>query len=282
MEEEEAGEKGSKSVDKAARDAAMRSYPLRFNLARDYVRAAVGANESAFSVETRLLFYALLRQVEIGPCNEGRPWFWGTEEDLAKWKAWSMLGDMKEFEAMRYFVRTLDEEKAEWSSSSLVQSLFEQELKQNLVLSEMLAASSSKRSPVNDSAAGSGSVSKAQRTGQGNSIARGEEDCGAREETSNSIGSSLEKVETEVVADTAELSVEPTCRSVEACLPTQQVVEPREKEEKEVEWLRDRVKELEAAIGDLLKWKEDIEERLRQQEKAESGKKQGGFWSFFG
>jgi acyl-CoA-binding protein len=66
--------------------------------------------ESAFSDEARLLFYALHSQATKGPCKDGKPWGWNVVES-AKWQSWSQLGNMPQMEAMRLYVRTLDEEQ---------------------------------------------------------------------------------------------------------------------------------------------------------------------------
>lgn len=74
--------------------------------------AAVAA-ETTFNNETRLLFYALHKQATAGPCKEGKPWSWNVVES-AKWQSWSQLGDMSSMDAMRLYVKTLDEEQVSW------------------------------------------------------------------------------------------------------------------------------------------------------------------------
>ena len=44
-----------------------------------------------------------------GPCNEPKPWGWSVVNN-AKWQSWKQLGDMSSMEAMRLYVRTLEEE----------------------------------------------------------------------------------------------------------------------------------------------------------------------------
>lgn len=66
--------------------------------------------ETSFNNETRLLFYALHKQATAGPCKEGKPWSWNVVES-AKWQSWSQLGDMSSMDAMRLYVKTLDEEQ---------------------------------------------------------------------------------------------------------------------------------------------------------------------------
>lgn len=58
--------------------------------------------------ETRLLFYSLSKQATQGQCKEPKPWGWNAVEN-AKWQSWSQLGNMSKEEAMRLFVRTLEE-----------------------------------------------------------------------------------------------------------------------------------------------------------------------------
>lgn len=59
--------------------------------------------------EHLLLLYALKRQAVDGPCKDPKPWGWNGEEST-KWHAWSSLGNMSGVEAMRLYVRTLEEE----------------------------------------------------------------------------------------------------------------------------------------------------------------------------
>lgn len=51
------------------------------------------------------------RAVTQGPCNESKPWGWDVVRN-AKWQSWKQLGDMSSTEAMRLYVRTLEEEQA--------------------------------------------------------------------------------------------------------------------------------------------------------------------------
>lgn len=66
--------------------------------------------EANFGNETRLLFYALHKQATAGPCKEAKPWSWNVVES-AKWQSWSQLADMTSMDAMRLYVKTLDEEQ---------------------------------------------------------------------------------------------------------------------------------------------------------------------------
>eukprot|EP00927_Polykrikos_kofoidii_P061676 TRINITY_DN56509_c0_g1_i1.p1 TRINITY_DN56509_c0_g1~~TRINITY_DN56509_c0_g1_i1.p1 ORF type:complete len:212 (+),score=33.82 TRINITY_DN56509_c0_g1_i1:101-736(+) len=65
------------------------------------------------SPEKRLLLYALRNQVEQGPCTGSRPWPWETVP-YAKWSAWSSLGNMNKFEAMRIYCRAIEDEVPYW------------------------------------------------------------------------------------------------------------------------------------------------------------------------
>jgi acyl-CoA-binding protein len=60
--------------------------------------------------EAKLLLYALKQQADIGPCKDPKPWGWNVVES-AKWQSWSQLGSMSQIEAMRLYVKTLDEEQ---------------------------------------------------------------------------------------------------------------------------------------------------------------------------
>jgi acyl-CoA-binding protein/N-acetylneuraminic acid mutarotase len=70
--------------------------------------------------ESKLLLYALEKQSISGPCDEPKPWGWNVVNN-AKWQSWKQLGDMSKVEAMRLYVRTLEEEvgKDWWSADSV-------------------------------------------------------------------------------------------------------------------------------------------------------------------
>lgn len=102
-------------------------YPDRFHAAVRFVEAAAGGAAAgggdapsppppalpALSDEARLLFYALGRQAADGPCQEPRPWGWDVV-GAAKWQSWHQLGAMPRLEAMRLYVKTLEEEAPGW------------------------------------------------------------------------------------------------------------------------------------------------------------------------
>jgi len=70
--------------------------------------------------------YALDRQATDGPCDQPKPWGWNVVEN-AKYQSWKQLGDMSRNEAMRLYVRTMEEEIGDdstgwWSSADLLSS----------------------------------------------------------------------------------------------------------------------------------------------------------------
>ena len=87
-------------------------YPDKFHAA---VRAAkVLADGAAFSDETKLLLYALDAQARNGPCPPGGSRWQMSAEERAKHETWTNLGKMDAFEAMRLYVKLLDEEVPGW------------------------------------------------------------------------------------------------------------------------------------------------------------------------
>ena len=60
------------------------------------------------------MLYALQQQSEHGKCEAGRPSTWDVVEQT-KWQSWNALGNMNRMEAMRLFVKTVDEEVPEWT-----------------------------------------------------------------------------------------------------------------------------------------------------------------------
>lgn len=62
-----------------------------------------------------------------GPCDQPKPWGWNVVEN-AKYQSWKQLGDMSQNEAMRLYVRTMEEEigddsKSWWSADLLTSGL---------------------------------------------------------------------------------------------------------------------------------------------------------------
>ncbi|CAH8386136.1 unnamed protein product [Eruca vesicaria subsp. sativa] len=105
-----------------ARATSGPAYPERFYAAAAYV-GFDGSDSSAkhvsskFSDDTSLILYALYQQATIGPCNTPKPSAWRPVE-RSKWKSWQGLGTMPTIEAMRLFVKILEEEKPSWYSSA--------------------------------------------------------------------------------------------------------------------------------------------------------------------
>ena len=65
------------------------------------------------SDETRLILYALGAQAEFGQSAQRSKWGMSSTE-RAKYETWSNLGTMETFEAMRLFVKMLDDETPGW------------------------------------------------------------------------------------------------------------------------------------------------------------------------
>ncbi|XP_010421591.1 PREDICTED: acyl-CoA-binding domain-containing protein 5 [Camelina sativa] len=97
------------------------SYPERFYVAASFVGLVDGSQSSSsvkqltskFSNDTALLLYALHQQATLGPCSIPKPSAWNPVE-LSKWKSWQGLGTMPSIEAMRLFVKILEEEDPGW------------------------------------------------------------------------------------------------------------------------------------------------------------------------
>ncbi|GAB2228960.1 hypothetical protein Droror1_Dr00023094 [Drosera rotundifolia] len=95
------------------------AYPDRFFAAASYV-GFDGSTDSAavvsrFKTESALLLYGLYQQATIGPCNIPKPSTWSPVEK-SKWQSWDGLGTMTSPEAMRLFVKILEEEDPGWYS----------------------------------------------------------------------------------------------------------------------------------------------------------------------
>ena len=58
--------------------------------------------------ELRLVLYALHQQATVGTCTEAKPWGWNVVES-AKWESWNQLGNMSSVEAMRLYVRMVED-----------------------------------------------------------------------------------------------------------------------------------------------------------------------------
>ncbi|RID81117.1 hypothetical protein BRARA_A03722 [Brassica rapa] len=105
-----------------ARATSGPAYPERFYAAASYV-GFDGSDSSAkhviskFSNDTSLILYALYQQATVGPCNTPKPSAWRPVEQ-SKWQSWQGLGAMPSVEAMRLFVKVLEEENPSWYSSA--------------------------------------------------------------------------------------------------------------------------------------------------------------------
>ncbi|KAI3430306.1 hypothetical protein D9Q98_004902 [Chlorella vulgaris] len=84
-------------------------YPHKFQEASGFASKHV----DDLTEESKLLLYSLHQQATVGPCNEPKPWGWSVVNN-AKWQSWKQLGDMPAVEAMRLYVRTLEEEVPDW------------------------------------------------------------------------------------------------------------------------------------------------------------------------
>ncbi|CAN6724629.1 unnamed protein product [Malus baccata var. baccata] len=104
-----------------ARASSGLQYPQRFYAAASYAgfdgspRSASKAVRAKFSSESALILYALYQQATVGPCNAPEPSAWNAVEK-SKWSSWKKLADMASTEAMRLFVKILEEEDPGWYS----------------------------------------------------------------------------------------------------------------------------------------------------------------------
>lgn len=85
------------------------SYPERFYAAV----SAANSVDTQHDDDTRLVLYALYQQATLGPNTGARPWAWNTLES-AQHEAWKHLGGMSRVEAMRLYVRTLEQAQPQW------------------------------------------------------------------------------------------------------------------------------------------------------------------------
>lgn len=94
------------------------SYPERFYAAASYAGFDGSSNPSLtsrFSNDVALLLYGLFQQATVGPCKIPKPRGWSLVEQ-GKWTSWNGLGNMASTEAMRLFVKILEEEDPGWYS----------------------------------------------------------------------------------------------------------------------------------------------------------------------
>lgn len=96
------------------------AYPERFHAAASYAGFGGSANSddspiTKFAADSALLLYGLYQQATVGPCNIPKPRSWNPVEQN-KWTSWHGLGNMASTEAMRLFVKILEEEDPAWYS----------------------------------------------------------------------------------------------------------------------------------------------------------------------
>ncbi|KAG2499609.1 hypothetical protein HYH03_002549 [Edaphochlamys debaryana] len=89
-------------------------YPDKFQAAaRFWHLGAKVPGAKALAQENQLLLYALNQQATVGPNNTSKPWGFNVVENT-KWQGWKELGKMARMEAMRLFVKGLEEEQPDW------------------------------------------------------------------------------------------------------------------------------------------------------------------------
>ncbi|KAF9669935.1 hypothetical protein SADUNF_Sadunf13G0016400 [Salix dunnii] len=103
-----------------ARSSSGPAYPERFYAAAAYAgfdgsHNSTSTVSSKFQNDTALLLYALYQQATVGTCNVPKPSSWKAVEQ-SKWKSWQGLGNMVSSEAMRLFVKILEEDDPSWYS----------------------------------------------------------------------------------------------------------------------------------------------------------------------
>ncbi|RDX97553.1 Acyl-CoA-binding domain-containing protein 4 [Mucuna pruriens] len=115
-----------------ARASSGLQYPERFYAAASYVgfdgsTSPTKTLTSKFAKSAALLLYSLYQQASVGPCNVPEPSTWKIVEH-SKWASWNQLGNMSSTEAMRLFVKILEEEDPGWysrASNTVVESVIE-------------------------------------------------------------------------------------------------------------------------------------------------------------
>ncbi|GKU97722.1 hypothetical protein SLEP1_g10827 [Rubroshorea leprosula] len=104
-----------------ARASSGLAYPERFFAAASYAgfdgspQSSTKDIESRFKPDVALILYALYKQATVGPCNVPKPSSWSRVEQ-SKWQSWKELANMASTEAMRLFVKLLEEEDPGWYS----------------------------------------------------------------------------------------------------------------------------------------------------------------------
>uniref|UniRef100_A0A5B6Z672 Putative acyl-CoA-binding domain-containing protein 4-like isoform X1 n=2 Tax=Davidia involucrata TaxID=16924 RepID=A0A5B6Z672_DAVIN len=104
-----------------ARACSGLAYPDRFYAAASYAgfdgspKSSSKGVSSKFPNDVALLLYGLYQQATVGPCKIPKPRGWSPVEQ-SKWTSWHGLGNMASTEAMRLFVKILEEEDPGWYS----------------------------------------------------------------------------------------------------------------------------------------------------------------------
>ncbi|XP_077218055.1 acyl-CoA binding protein 4 [Tasmannia lanceolata] len=104
-----------------ARASSGLAYPERFYAAASYAGFGGSPNSSnkgaisRFENDVALLLFGLYQQATVGPCTVAKPRAWNPVEH-SKWQSWNGLGNMASTEAMRLFVKILEEEDPAWYS----------------------------------------------------------------------------------------------------------------------------------------------------------------------
>lgn len=104
-----------------ARACSGLAYPERFFAAASYAgfdgspQSSTKDIEAKFKPDVALILYGLYKQATIGPCNVPKPSSWSRVEQ-GKWQSWKELANMASTEAMRLFVKLLEEEDPGWYS----------------------------------------------------------------------------------------------------------------------------------------------------------------------
>ncbi|EIE23784.1 galactose oxidase [Coccomyxa subellipsoidea C-169] len=95
-----------------SQDACTLPYPDRFHAAVNFIVNSVPGTKPVPD-ELRLALFALHQQATVGPCTEAKPWGWNVVES-AKWESWNQLGNMSSVEAMRLYVKLIEQEQPDW------------------------------------------------------------------------------------------------------------------------------------------------------------------------
>ncbi|MBA0816848.1 hypothetical protein Gohar_001466 [Gossypium harknessii] len=129
-----------------ARASSGLAYPERFYAAAADVGFDGSPNSndkdigSRFSTDVALILYALYQQATVGPCNVPKPSLWNPVEQ-GKWKSWKQLGNMVSAEAMRLFVKILEEEEPGWysrASNSVLEPVTDVQMNHNAIVEPII------------------------------------------------------------------------------------------------------------------------------------------------